>query len=189
MIRISPRFLQLMSQNDKSSVFCVRIDNYRTTSFYRDIVLSDGQAFIADGKLMQVSPPRIDSIIDRQEMSVLLNNNTIDNVSLNINTLIGKRLVVYQVAIDPLTNQPENNINDVLTITRNFVSGAAVQYDTALQGEANFEIKGSSPLLDLGLKRKYYASKEYIQQRIPADTSYDQIYEGSRLVNLKWGKV
>jgi len=186
MIKVSQRFLDLSNDNRRNFALCVQIDGYRTTTFYDNITLSNGETFVADGKLVQISPPRIDSIVDRQEMSLVLDNSAVGHGAVEL--LIGKRLVVYQLAIDLLTNLPETNMADLLVITRNFISGVSLQYDTAERGESSIEIKGSSPLLDLSLKKKYYASKEYIQQYEPLDTSYDQVYQGSRLVNLKWGK-
>jgi hypothetical protein len=189
MIKVSPKFTSLASSNQKSFAFCVQVDTYRSTTFYRDIILSSGETFIADGRAVQVSPPKVDSIVDRQEMSIILNSSVLNDLGLSFDLLIGKRLALYQVAIDPVTNLPETNTADILVITRNFISSVSVQYDTAERGESNIEVKGSSPLLDLSLKKKYYASKEYIQQFAPLDTAYDQIYVGSRLINLKWGKT
>jgi hypothetical protein len=46
----------------------------------------------------------------------------------------------------------------------------------------------SSPMANLGLVNSHFTSQDYLRQRLPGDTSFDQVYIGARSVNLLWGK-
>jgi hypothetical protein len=50
-------------------------------------------------------------------------------------------------------------------------------------------IECSSPMADLDLKRTLITSKDAMRGLSPTDSSFDQVYEGSKGIDLLWGKA
>jgi len=40
----------------------------------------------------------------------------------------------------------------------------------------------------LGIVKAFYTSKDSMKQIDATDTSFDQVYQGSRVIDLLWGK-
>jgi hypothetical protein len=61
--------------------------------------------------------------------------------------------------------------------------------DTSLIGSVKVIVTGSNLLASLDDSSPFYISKESVNRIRSGDASYDQIYEGSGKVILKWGKI
>lgn len=187
MITFSSTISSILQGVSIESFYCVKIGSYKTTSFNTNITLG-ADTYQSDGRLLLVDPPRISATVDREIFKVTLADSDFYLANLFQGGIVGSVLDVKLLFIDPATSLPILTTNDVLTIYKGIVDNISIGIQTGNTGEANITISGASPMNDLDLTRTFYSSKEYIRGRYPFDSCFDQIYEGSGPVSLKWGK-
>lgn len=187
MITFSSTIAALLQGASIESFYCVKIGTYKTTSFNRDVTIGS-DTYLSDGRLTVVDPPRISATVDREIFKVTLADSDFYLGNLFQSGIVGAILDVKLIFVDPATNSPILTTSDILTIYKGIVDNITFGIQTGNSGETTITISGASPMNDLDLTRTFYASKEYIRGRYPNDSCFDQIYEGSGPVNLKWGK-
>jgi hypothetical protein len=191
MIEFSSTVVQILSNPTIEAFYLVDVDSglYRTTSFFRDVTLSNGVTYASDGKLISVDPPQLSSTVDREIYKIALADPNFTLGSASEIGLIGKLVEVRIGFVNQATNLPETNILNTIIVYKGAIDGTSFNVNTASIGEVTLNITCSSPMADLDLRRPIYTTKDSIRSKDPSDTSFDQIYEGSGQLQLKWGKV
>jgi len=157
---------------------------YHFTSYSSDIVYS-GNTYTSDGGLFEIDTPKLSSIIDREAYKVVvadLSDQMLAEIRANI---VGKDILVRLGFVDPVTDQPLLNANDILNVYKGYVDTPEVvnSWDAKLAS-----IEGTSPMADLDMINSFLTSRDSMHQRNANDSSFDEIYDSSEL-DLKWGKV
>jgi hypothetical protein len=169
--------------------FLVKIDTYLTTSFYRNLTMDNGETYVADGKLIQVDPPRISSTVDREIYRVVLADPSfLFGETLEAN-LIGKLMSVRLGFVNTSTKAPYTEIANTIVSYQGMIESSAYEIDLSSQGENKLVISGSSPMGNLDAVNTLTSSKTALRYIDLKDNSFEQIYEGSGSVVLKWGKA
>lgn len=103
--------------------------------------------------------------------------------------------VSASVAIDSISigkaedyGQPYLDAMDTFSAYKGRIESCAYDIDTRELGQVKLTITGSSPIVNLDQKRSIYLSRDYIRKQNGTDSCCDQIYEGSGMITLKWGK-
>ena len=189
MSKLNTRLKALVSQPVVESFYLVRVADFRTTTFFDDVVTSDGQTYLAGNYLKAVDPPRLSSTVDRQQYTIVLSD--VDSVFGQYAEvgLIGRVAEVCVGFVDQDTGQPELNRDNLLVLYRGRVDGTGYKTTTNEIGTNDFIVRCTSPMGNLDATKAYYTSKDFIQSIDPTDTAYDQLYEGAGKINLKWGRV
>lgn len=188
MISFSTAISNLLQNPSVEAFYCVTIGSYKTTTFYSNVTLSNGETFLSDGRLLSVDAPRISATVDRELFKVTLADPDFLLGAQFQTGLVGNNFEIRIILVDPVTNQPYLNLNDSILSYKGIIDNMGYSIETSNQGESILAISGSSPMNDLDLTKNFYTSREYIKTKYPDDTCFDQIYEGSGPVNLKWGK-
>jgi hypothetical protein len=157
---------------------------YRLTSYGTNIVY-DSNTYISDGGLFEIDTPKLSSVIDREAYRVViadLSNALLNDIRSNV---VGKDMLVRLGFIDPDTDQPLLQTENILHVYKGFADTPEVvnNWDTKIAS-----IEGTSPMADLDMVNSYVTSRDSIKQRSSTDTSFDEIYDNSEL-EIKWGKV
>jgi hypothetical protein len=191
MIEFSSTVVQMLSNPTIEGFYLVDLQSglYRTTSYIRDITLSNGVTYLSDGKLISVDPPQLSSVVDREIYRISIADPDFTSGASAESGLIGKTIEVRLGFINQSTKLPELNIADTVLIYKGTVEGTGYSIDTATVGSSVLNVTCSSPMSDLDYRRPLYTTKDAMRSRDPTDTSCDQIYEGSGQLQLKWGKV
>jgi len=184
-ITFSAQQLIYLAQVPNSYCYCVRLKNLRITSYFSSLTLPDG-TYTAHGKLFEIDLPRLDSVVDRDLYNITLTDSAFDMGSDYETGFLGAPAEVRIVFIDKTTNQPDTS--EPFLIYKGIVSNFNYEVDTSEQGRVISKIGCSNPMADLDTVKPLYTSKDFLRQFNPNDSSFDQIYEGSGAVNLKWGK-
>ena len=197
MIALSSILTQVLRAPTIESFLLVTIGSLHKTTFYRD-VLYDGVTYLADGTLESVEPPRITSTVDKAAFRVTLNDPDIalggvtfldsQGVSRNLLGAVGHPLSVRMAFVDQVTRQPILTPADTFVVYAGRIDSTGFNIDTETAGNSLFVISGTSPMGDLDLTKAFYTSQDFLDKNYPGDTSYEQLYEGSGPVNLRWGK-
>lgn len=164
------------------------LSGYRSTSFYSNVTLSNGEVFVSDGAIISVSPPQLTSSVDRELFRVALADPNLLLGNLIGSTGLATKLLEVRFCFLDVNSQPLTDLQDTLLAYKGVVDSTGYTYSTENIGEIVLNISGSSPMADLDTTRNFYTSKEFVKTININDTTYDQIYEGSGVVRLKWGK-
>jgi hypothetical protein len=162
--------------------------HFNTTSHYADVTLSNGQTYIADGKLKSADPPQMNTTVDREQYKVILADPSFSEGGNIGQGLVGKVLEVRLGFIDPSTGLPFTNVADTFIVYKGRVDSASYMIDTE-EGEVDLQITGVSPMVSLEMVKGYYLSRDNVRAHDSADSSFDDVYEGSSAIILKWGKA
>lgn len=189
MIQFNSTVIGLLSNPVISVFYLVRVADYYTTSHYNNITLTNGQTYIADGKILQADAPRLSPTVDRELYRVSFADPDYSLTGIVGDGIVGQPFEVRLCFIDPTTNAPYTNISDTLLAYKGVVDNVSYSISLGNLGETVAVVSGASPMADLDATRAYYSSKEFIKEIDPNDSSFDQIYEGAGPINLRWGRV
>jgi hypothetical protein len=188
MIQFSATVISLLQNPVINAFYMVKIDTYLSTTHIANITLSNGDAYVADGKLLNVDSPKLSATVDRELYRVVFADPDYAIGNGMQTGLVGKNFEVRIGFVDNTTNAPYTNISDTILAYKGKVDNMSYSIDSGDVGEISLAITGSSPMSDLDSTKAFYTSKEYIRSLYPSDSCFDQIYEGSGPINLKWGK-
>jgi hypothetical protein len=189
MIQIPLEISNLLLGDVVESYFLVDLGNgFRKTSNAFSVTFN-GNVYTADGTLLTVEPPQMSSTVDRQAFKVVMSDVNMEMGVLAESGMLGTPISVYMGFIDLATDLPYTDSANFLTIYSGHVDGVSYRYDTSLMGERAFILTCTTPMGDLDLKKPIYTSQDYLDKNYPGDTSYQQIYEGSGPIELRWGKL
>jgi hypothetical protein len=191
MITFSNNVVTALADPVIESFYLVRLGHatpvYKT-SYFRDLIMSDGNTYLSDGALVNIDPPRLSSEVDREIFKIVLTD-----VGVNLATLINDGLVGTSVEarlgfVNQSTRQPYQDIADTVIVYKGRVDSVTRVITTENIGEIAYTLECSSPMGDLDLVRTYLTTQDYLDKKYPGDNSYELIFVGAGPVNLKWGK-
>jgi hypothetical protein len=187
MIELPADINTILNNPTIETFYAVKIGSLCTTSYFRDITI-DGQNFLADGRLVGVEPPVITTSVDRQLFRISLVDVGESVEQFISGSWVARDVSVYLIFVDQLTKQPQLGPTQVFKAYSGIVNSNSLSFDTQIRGNRIYVVSCSNPMIDLEAIRAVYLSQDYIDKNHPGDTSYEQIYEGAGLINLKWGR-
>jgi hypothetical protein len=188
MIQFNSVIQNIVSQPTVELFYLVDMGGYKVTNYFRDVTLSNGEVFEANGRLLQVDPPQLSSTVDREIYKITFADPDFYFGQEAPVSVVGLAVTVRVGFINPITKFPVTETENTVIIYRGVVDGSSYSIDTEVGGESVWLVTCASPMNDLEMARTMYTSKDSIRLVSPGDTSFDQVYEGSGQVELKWGK-
>lgn len=189
---------QIIDTDNLSSFYLVQID-YKTgtvfhTSTPMDINVVGIGLFSSDNNLKGIEAPRLSAVVDRETYKITYSDNHQELRAKFDQGIVGTPVTVWvglyntsDVVINGiLPGQPFSAKSDLIVAYKGVIDthGYATDVDT----EITALIECSSPMASLDLNKPFYTSKDSMKQINPNDTSFDDVYSGSKAVNLVWGK-
>jgi len=144
--------------------------------------------YIANGSIVGLDPPQLNTTVDREQYRITLSDPSFTDGATAEAGMIGYDVEVRMGFLNFSTKQPMLELERTFLVYSGTIESVAYNIKTEEQGEALMQIGCSSPLADLDLKRAMYCSRDYIRGRYADDSSCDQVYGGSGILQLKWGK-
>jgi len=200
MREFSANISTILSTDDLSVFYLVSIENetyqlYHANTPYDITVAALGKTFLAENGLSSVEAPRLSSVVDREVYKIRYVDDAYEWRVLFEEGLQGAVVTVYigfynttDININGVSpGKPFTDFDDLVVAYKGFVDTQGHSVDTS--GEVIATIECASPMADLDLSRAYYTSKDSAHQRDSADTAYDDVYAGSKSVDLLWGKA
>lgn len=185
MIILNDTIRDILNQPVIESFSMVELGNYKTTDYFGNINLSDGRVFVNDGKLLSVEPPHLSTVVDRAIYKISFADPNYDFAAEHDNYTGMQASVRLGFIQDEM---PLLQVENTFLLYQGQVDFAAYNISTEDNGETVFVVECASPMANLDLVRTFYTSKENMRMLSPGDTSFDQVYEGSGQISLKWGK-
>lgn len=191
MISFNAKVIDLLSQPSIEAFYLVEIELptvYRTTSFFSDLTLDDGNTYYNDGRLLTVDPPKLSATVDREQYKITFADTDMYFGQYLNSGLVGTRVSVRVGFVDTLTNMPLLQMANTILVYKGRVDNGAYGISTDEAGDCVFVLTCSSPMGDLDLVKTMMTSKDALRNIDPSDNSFEQIYEGVGQIELKWGK-
>lgn len=187
MIPIPPSITALLAGNTSSRLFIVSMGAHNLTSHSRDMVVN-GVTYLGNGALQSIEPRQMSSVVDRQLFKFSLLDVGIPWGVSAENGMVGLAVKAYMGVLNPVTGRPFSNLTDYLELYTGVVDSVGYKIQTSEQGSKIFVVTCASPMNDLDMKRPVYTSQDFMNKNHPGDTSYEQVFEGSGPIEVKWGK-
>lgn len=188
MISFSPNVMNALSEPTVDTFYLVRIGNLYKTTFYTDVPVS-GQNYSADGTIVQVEPPQVSSTVDRQPFKLTFTDSLFDRSSISNTGLIGTPVAVHVGFVNVSTGIPYLDPADLVLIYDGVVDATGYAINTAAIGDSFLVVTCTSPMSDLDATAPFYGSQDFMDKMFPGDTSFEQLFEGSGPIDLRWGRV
>lgn len=194
MIKLTQTQIDILNQDSIEAFYCVQISKLnnikRFSTYFRDITLSDGRVFIGNSKLVSLEAPKVSTEVDRERYTITLADPDFEFGYLSEQGLVGTPIEILLVLIDPLTKLPITNVNEVFTVYRGQIDNTKYQVSLESIGEVIYTIDCASPVANLDAIKPYYSSRTYVRENVnSSDSSFDQVYQGSGKIRLKWGRT
>jgi hypothetical protein len=157
------------------------------TSYFYDLTI-DGVEYQSNSSLLAVDPLNVSTAVDSSEFKFQLADPDFLEGPYIESNYVGKEVEIYLVFIDPDTDEPLTNLEDVFLVYSGYGNKTEYLIDSSASGEVVLQITCSNPMADLDHKKAMYLSKDFVRGRNPLDESCDQVYSGSGRLQLKWGK-
>lgn len=177
MIELSNKLKQILSEPVYENFFLVKIGNYRTTDLYTSVTFNN-ELYQNDGRLYSVAPPQMNSIVDRELYKLVFQNS-----DLAFSASVGESVEVRILFCE--NDQPLLSVEDSFLVYKGRVESTAQEIQ---ESESTYIVSCASPMANLDSRNVLMTSKEALRNLKPEDTSFDQVYEGSSRVDLRWGK-
>jgi len=161
---------------------------YKAVTNHWSNVIVNSITYVADNSIVKLDTPQINTDVDREQYKLFLADAFFDEASAAETNMVGWNVEIRIGFLHPTTKLPMTEIEKTLIAYAGRIDSVAYQIKTEERGEVLLGITCSSPLADLDLKRAMYCSKDYIRGRNADDSSCDQVYGGSGVLQLKWGK-
>lgn len=158
-------------------------------------VTMDGHFYTDANSLIHVDPPRQSSVVDRESYKIsyadpdfyyrALFEKGFSGVPIQISVGFYNTEDYTIGGADP--GFPLQNIDDILVI----YSGTSDThgYSVDMSGDVTVTIECTSPMGALEMTKSIITTRDSMNQIDPTDTCYDQVFEGSKGIDLLWGKV
>jgi hypothetical protein len=197
MVKLSSVVQQIIESQRIKFFFLVQLGTDKFfTSLPFDITMDNGITYSSDSGLLGVEPPKASSTVDRAAYSVgfsdvnFLFKNYFEQGATGDNLLVrvGFFNTLGSTTDSTPVGEPFTKIEHTVLSYRGAVDTQKYTVDLS-NNEVIATIEGSSPMADLDLVKPYFTSKEGVKSKNSADTSFDQVFDGSGQIKLKWGKV
>lgn len=164
------------------------LDGFNTTTYHSDVTI-EGVIYSADSslgpRLLSVEPPKFTSTVDRDLYTLTFSDSNLYFKSIFSHGLNSRNISIRLCFVDHDGSvSPESFI-----MYEGLTESGGYTLDTSESGTIVVTITCSNLMASLDSTRPYYTSKNFVKNIDPTDTSYDQIYEGSGKIILKWGKA
>ena len=193
--RISPSIVALLNNHTISTFYIVDIATaipIKHTTMYRDVDTPFG-TYLADNGLLSVDAPRLASNVDREAYKLAYTDPTFSMRSSIESGIAGSPIItrvgfvntsgatLYGTPPGEICNNPEDYIT---------LYSGVVEFPTIIiqDEEVKVVLECSSPMSNLSLVNSHFTSQDYMRNIDRNDTSFDQVYLGSRSVKMLWGK-
>jgi hypothetical protein len=166
---------------------------YHTTAPFNITV--DGVTYLADGNLKSTEPPKLSRVVDREAYKLIYADPAFVFRPMFEVGLVGTKFRVYYGFFNTLAitiggalpGQPLLQPADIPLVYKGLIDSHG--YTVSEDDEVDAIIEGSSPVANLDAKKVITTSKDYLRQiGMTSDTSFDQVYDGSKSIDLIWGK-
>jgi hypothetical protein len=204
MKKISTNILALLSSDDIAYFHLVKIGPFKdqngNTVTWRHTPMEggitiNGEFYTDDNTMLHVDAPRQSAAVDREAFKITYADPGFALRPLFESGFSGVPVEVY-IGFYNSTDAAINGVGPDLPFTSPddlfmIYAGAtdSPSYNTNLKEDVVVTIECTSPMGALGMIRSIIINKERLQQINPADTSYDELFTGSKGASLLWGKV
>lgn len=152
----------------------------------------DSKSYSKENRVVEIEPINASASLDKSTIRVTLSDSDVSlRASLDSWKMHGAPLVLYGGAINNTGSSiggiaPGNPFDEKVVVYEGTVD--TFSYIVTPDDNILLSVEGASPMAALDLNRTILTSKTYLNQEYPDDTSYDQVYEGSKELLLDWGK-
>jgi len=194
----SANVLNVIESDSLSPYFLVKLD-FKDGSVYHtntpmNVTVAGFGTFDADNSLLGIDAPRLSSVVDREAYKITYSDNDFVFRTRFETGIIGTPVTVYvgfyntsDTVIDGiLPGSPFTNIDDLVIAYKGFIDSHGYAADT--EGQVTAVLECTSPMSSLDLTKPFYTSRDSMRQINVSDTSFDDVYSGSKAINLLWGK-
>lgn len=192
MIQFNNTIKQLLQQPVIESFYLVQVNlaglTLKTTSFYTDLILSDGSTYLSDGRLLAVDPPKLSATVDRELYKITMADPDFSLGAYLEKGLVGVDVVVRVGFVNTATNLPLTDLVNTVIVYQGKVDSGSYAVSTEDVGETVFVLSCSSPMGDLDLTKYLQTTKDALRYIDATDTSFEQVYENAGQIELRWGK-
>jgi hypothetical protein len=158
------------------------------TTHNSDITLFDGVTYVADGTIISLDPPTLNTTVDREQYKIqLADPNFAEGVALEAG-LIAKFCEVRLCFLNPSSGLPYTSEVDTFIVYAGRIDETNYIIKTEELGESVLQLVCASPVADLEHKKGIFLSRDFVRNRYLDDACCDSIYEGSGSLAAKWGK-
>jgi hypothetical protein len=180
-----------MTQPRPEEFFLISIKGIRYTTYFRDLTLSDGTVWSASTDVSGVSPPRVESVADREMFQITLSDPDFSLGTSFDTDYIGAPVIVNKSYVDNTVTPPvpETTVANLFVYYIGVIESVAYEVNTERYGSVTGLLNCSSPMADLDAVRAFYTTRDFMEKIAPGDTCFNQIYQGAGAVNLNWGKA
>ena len=141
--------------------------NYkRLSTSLADITFSNGKTYTGKAPILSLQPPRISSEVDREQYLISIADPEYEYGVLSENNLVGMPVKVGIVFINPDTEQPNLDYDEVLLVYKGQIDAASYSIDTNETGTIIYKLACASPVANLDAVKPFYTSKSFIQEKI-----------------------
>jgi hypothetical protein len=184
---------------DNVSIFYLVIIALKQSPIYHtnapfNIVIPALGSFQADNGLVGIDSPRLSSVVDRESYKITYSDSNFEFRDLFESGIIGTEVSVYIGFYNTTTanvngtdiGKPFTDMSDLILAYQGFIDSHG--HTTDVDGEVLAVLECSSPLASLDLVKPFYTSRDAMRQVNANDASFDEVYQGSKEINLLWGK-
>jgi hypothetical protein len=194
MITLTTAQTIILEQTGVESFYIIKISGpfftKRISSYFRDITVSTGEVYTGNSEILSIQTPQISTTVDREQYTVVLGDSNFEYAALAEDSFVGALFEVRLVLVDPATDLPLTNLSETIILYRGQVDSVSIKSDLSEIGENTFSIVGASPLASLDASKPFYTSKSFIREKVlTTDSCFDQVYQGSGKIRLRWGKI
>ena len=186
MIQLSTRLVSLLNSPVIETFYLVKISTFLLTSYPTNLEVPGKGLFLATDMIKDLDRLQNSSVVDRSLYTIELVDSGMTLGAFYEDNLVGADVEAYVGFVDYVTKQPE--LNDLFLAYKGKVESFGYKIDSDEQGEVTSQIICSNPMMDLDAVRPFYTSKDFLRQINVNDSAFDQVYQGSGIVNLLWGK-
>lgn len=199
MREIHPSVLEMITSGTASSFFLVKLETPSETLLHTNgpmpVTINGLGTFVTTNALFTVDSPRLSETVDKESYKIVYADPDFENLERFESGIVGANLTVWlcfmNTANAPIggipIGEPLNALEYLITAYDGTVDSTAITVSQQ-DGTVVAVIEASSPMGSLGQIRASYTSKESLAVSHPGDTSFDEIYVGSKKVALLWGK-
>ena len=184
---------------DNLSVFYLVQLDYKTGTIYHtnspmDIDVAGYATFSSDNELLGIDAPKMSSVVDREAYKITYSDNSSSLRTKFELGIVGTPVTVFigfyntsAAAIGGVQpGQPFTAYTDLVIAYKGFIDSHG--YTTDVEGAITAVLECSSPMASLDLTKPLYTSRDAMRQINISDSSFDDVYTGSKAINLLWGK-
>jgi len=190
MVKISDRLATMLQDNLQEAVYFLNIGNFfLMNSSSSDYTLSNGDFYGKNTQIVSMDPARLSATVDRELYNVVLSDPEFSFRQYINDGIIGRKVTVRVAFVDNTTGLLVTDLADMITAYGGTVGGVASEIDASPIGSSLIKLQFTSPMGSLDMNKAFYSSSDFMRQKNPDDSSFDQVYLGSGPIIARWGKA